>query len=209
VFLSTDEVLGVPVDGPLTEDAPLQPTQPYAASKAMAEMTLRCYQDTYGMDLTVIRSCNLVGAHQRARKLIPTAVQRLAEGRPVPVFGTGRQTREYLAVEDLCSALRLAVARQLPAGRYHCSSALPFSVFEVVGLVADTLGVAADVVHVPDRLVQDRTYAMDPSLLRSYGWRPRQSPAEAIRAAARDLFTAWEGGENLRVRGAVAITAAG
>ncbi|WP_234040993.1 NAD-dependent epimerase/dehydratase family protein [Micromonospora coerulea] len=200
IYLSTDEVLGVPQGGPLAEDAPLRPTQPYAASKAMAETTLRCYRDTYGTNLTVIRSCNLVGARQRARKLIPIAVQRLAEGRPVPVLGTGRQTREYLSVDDLCDALRMAVAGSMPTGWYHCSSEVSFTVLDVIELVAEALGVAAQTESAPDRLVQDRAYAMDASLLRKYGWRPRRPPAESIGTAARALYAAWSSGEDLRSR---------
>ena len=102
VYLSSDEVLGAS-QFPLDEDAPLRPTQPYAASKAAAEMALRCYSESYGLELVVIRSCNLVGGRQRARKLIPTAVQNLAVGLPVPIYGDGSHRREYLAVEDLRS----------------------------------------------------------------------------------------------------------
>jgi dTDP-glucose 4,6-dehydratase len=200
VYLSTDEVLGVPGEGPLTEQAPMRPTQPYAASKAMAETLLRCYRDTYDMDLTVIRSCNLVGGYQRAAKLIPTAVQEMAAGRPVPVAGDGHQTREYLAAEDVCNVLRMAVDGTLPADTYHCSSAVSFTVFEVVDVIAEALALTPSLVSVPDRLVQDRAYTMDPSLLHSFGWKPRLEPAEAIARAAVELQQAWAAGANLRAR---------
>jgi dTDP-glucose 4,6-dehydratase len=200
VYLSTDEVLGVPAGGPLTEQAPMRPTQPYAASKAMAETTLRCYRDTYGMELTVIRCCNLVGGRQRAAKLIPTAVQEMAAGRPVPVVGSGRQTREYLAAEDVCDVLRMAVDGKLPPDTYHCSSAVSFSVLEVIDVIADALDVTPALMHVPDRLVQDRAYAMEPARLHSFGWKPRHEPAEAIARAAVELREAWASGEDLRTR---------
>jgi dTDP-glucose 4,6-dehydratase len=196
VYLSSDEVLGVP-ERPLTEDAPYLPTQPYAASKAVAEMTLRCYSDTYGLDLIVIRSCNLVGGLQRAPKLVPIAVQKLAMGQPVPVFGTGLQMREYLAVEDLCDVLQMAVDNLLPPGIYNCTSAMKFTVLKVVELVATALGVPASYVHVTDRLVQDQVYSMDPSLLHTFGWQARFSPVEAMTAAAIDLYSAWQCGEDL------------
>jgi dTDP-glucose 4,6-dehydratase len=199
VYLSTDEVLGVPGDGSLAEDAPLAPTQPYAASKAIAETTMRCYRDAYGMDLTILRACNLAGGRQRARKLIPTAVQEMTADRPVPVFGTGRQVREYLSVDDLCEAVRMAVAGALPPDTYHCSSAEAFTVLEVVDLIAKELGKPPRVAHVPDRLVQDRAYAMDPSRLQSFGWKPRVAPADAISRAAAELHVAALRGENLRV----------
>ncbi len=199
VYLSTDEVLGVPGAEPFAEDAPLCPTQPYAASKANAETTLRCYRDTFGMDLTVVRSCNLVGGRQRARKLIPKAVQEMSAGRPVPIVGTGRQTREYLAVEDLGDVLLQASAGALPTGIYHCTSAVAFDVFGVVEVLAAALGLRPELIHVPDRLVQDQAYAMDPGLLRSLGWKPRLSPADAMARAAVEMHAAWRRGEKLVV----------
>jgi dTDP-glucose 4,6-dehydratase len=196
VYLSSDEVLGVS-DSPLAEQAPYQPTQPYAASKATAEMTLRCYSDTYGLDLILIRSCNLVGGRQRARKLIPTAVHHLAAGEPVPIFGTGQQSREYLAVEDLCNALRLAWEGVLPPGMYNCTSAISFTVLDVIELVGAALGLSVEHVSVPDRLVHDRAYSMDPSLLHSFGWKSLTSPIEAISQAAIDLYAACRSGEDV------------
>lgn len=196
VYLSSDEVLGV-AGRALAEDAPYRPTQPYAASKAAAEMTLRCYGDAYGLDLVVIRSCNLVGGRQRARKLVPTAVQHLAAGQPVPVFGTGLHVREYLAVEDLCEVLRMATDGQIPSGTYNCTSAEGLAVLEVVNVVAAALGVPPHIIHVADRLVHDQSYAMNPSLLRSFGWKATATPAQAIARAAIDLHAAWRHGEDL------------
>jgi dTDP-glucose 4,6-dehydratase len=196
VYMSSDEVLGVS-DHPLTEDAPYAPTQPYAASKAAAEMTLRCYAETYAGNLVIVRSCNLIGGRQRARKLIPTAVERLARSAPVPIFGSGEQVREYLAVEDLCEVLRSAVEGELSAGTYNCSSGIALSILEVVDIVAAALAVPADVVHVADRMVHDRRYAMDASLLHSFGWKAHTSPEEAAGRAARELLAAWQRGERL------------
>lgn len=196
IYLSSDEVLGVS-DWPLAEDAPYRPTQPYAASKAAAEITLRCYSETYGLDLTLIRSCNLVGGRQRARKLIPTAIQHLAMGQPVPVFGTGLQMRQYLAVEDLCNVLRMATAGVLPSGIYNCTSAISFTVIDAIDVVAAALGLRADHIYVPDRLVQDQAYTMDPSLLHSFGWKALTTPTEAMTQAAIDLYAAWRNGEDL------------
>jgi dTDP-glucose 4,6-dehydratase len=199
IYLSSDEVLGASVE-PLAEDAPLNPTQPYAASKAAAEMVLRCYRDTYRLNHVVIRSCNLVGGHQRARKLIPTAVTNLCRGRPVPVFGSGAHVREWLAVEDLCGAIMLAVRNVLPAGTYHCSAGARLAVTEVVRRVADALGVPPAWIHVPDRLVHDTSYAMSASLLRSFGWQPRVDITDAIVTASRDLAAAHRRGDYLLCR---------
>jgi dTDP-glucose 4,6-dehydratase len=199
VYLSSDEVLG-PSRSPLGEDAPLRPTQPYAASKAAAEMALRCYSESYGLELVVIRSCNLVGGRQRARKLIPTAVQNLAAGLPVPIYGDGSHQREYLAVEDLCDVISQAVTRSLPAGTYNCTSGIAFRTVEVVGIVAEALAVEPILVEVKDRLVHDRCYAMDTSKLKTYGWKPQVAPTDAIAAAAIELKFAWDGGQVLTRR---------
>jgi dTDP-glucose 4,6-dehydratase len=199
IYLSSDEVLGAS-DIRLDEDAPLAPTQPYAASKAAAEMTLRCYSQSYGLELVIIRSCNLVGGRQRARKLIPTAVQHLAAGLPVPVFGDGFHQREYLAVEDLCEVIGQALTRALPAGVYNCTSGIALQTIEVVDLIAKTLAVEPVCAHVEDRLVHDRCYAMDPSKLNAHGWKPAVSPADAIAAAAAEMKCAWDKGQLLTGR---------
>lgn len=151
VYLSSDEVLGAS-SFPLDEQAPLRPTQPYAASKAASEVALRCYAESYGLELVIIRSCNLVGGRQRARKLIPTAVQHLAAGLPVPIFGDGSHGREYLAVDDLCEVISQAVSRMLPAGIYHCTSGVALQTTEVVEIVAEALGVEPMSAKADDRL---------------------------------------------------------
>lgn len=199
VYLSSDEVLGAS-NIPLDEDAPLRPTQPYAASKAAAEMALRCYSQSYGLELVVIRSCNLVGGDQRARKLIPTAVQSLAAGLPVPVFGDGFQQREYLAVKDLCEVIWSALTRVLPAGIYNCTSGIAYQTIEVIDLIAKALAVEPTFAHVRDRLVHDRSYAMDASKLHTHGWKPTVSPADAITAAAIEMKSAWDNGQMLTDR---------
>ncbi len=199
VYLSSDEVLG-PSQLPLDEDAPLRPTQPYAASKAAAEMALRCYSESYGLDLVVIRSCNLVGGRQRARKLIPTAVQNLAAGLPVPIYGDGSHQREYLAAEDLCDVISHAVTRALPAGIYNCTSGIALRTIEVVGIIAEAMAVEPILVEVEDRLVHDRCYAMDMSKLKAHGWKPQIAPTDAIAAAAIELKSAWDHGQILTRR---------
>jgi len=199
IYLSSDEVLGAS-SYPLNEEAPFRPTQPYAASKAAAEMTLRCYSESYGLELVVIRSCNLVGSRQRARKLIPTTVQHLASGLPVPIFGDGSHRREYLAVEDLCEVILQAIIRTLPTGTYNCTSGIALQTTEVVAIVAEALGIEPICSQVKDRLVHDRCYAMDASKLSAHGWKPQITPADAISVAAIELKSAWDNGQALTHR---------
>jgi dTDP-glucose 4,6-dehydratase len=186
IYLSSDETLGASFVA-LSEQARLAPTQPYAASKSAAETIIKCYRDTYGVDFIIVRSCNLVGMQLGVHKLIPTAVECLRSGRPVPVHGDGNYIREWLAVEDLCAALRLIALPGLDRAVYHCSSGIHLTVTEIIKLVAEGLGVPPKWRHVTDRLVNDRCYSMDSSRLRAQGWSPKYDVREAIRAAAKRL----------------------
>jgi dTDP-glucose 4,6-dehydratase len=199
VYLSSDEVLG-PSGIPLDENAPLRPTQPYAASKAAAEIALRCFSESYGLELIIVRSCNLVGGRPRARKLIPTTVENLASGLPVPIFGDGLHRREYLAVEDLCEVILQAVAGSLPAGIYNCTSGTSLQTIDVINIVAESLRVEPTLAYAKDRLVHDRCYSMDAFKLNVHGWKPKSAPTDAIAAAAIEMKYAWENGEKLTRR---------
>jgi dTDP-glucose 4,6-dehydratase len=182
LYMSSDEVLGAS-DIPLDEGAPLKPTQPYAASKAGAEIVLRTYADVYGFRLVIVRSCNLVGAGQREPKLIPVAVRHLLSGAPVPIHGSGEQMREWMAVEDLCRAIMRLMDETVPPRVYQAASGVHLSVNTVVRIAAETLGRTATTVSVPDRLIQDRCYAMGTGALNELGWKAAVPPVEAIRRA--------------------------
>jgi dTDP-glucose 4,6-dehydratase len=186
VYVSSDEVLGEAFVA-LPESAPLRPTQPYAASKAAAEIILHCHRDVYGLSLVTLRSCNLVGPGQREPKLIPVAVRALLEGNPVPIHGSGEQLREWLAVEDFSTAILMLMDPSVPAGVYQASSGVHLSVFQVVECVARELKTPPSAVHVTDRMVQDGCYAMSAARLHGLGWRPQHDPIKAIGAAARAL----------------------
>jgi len=186
IYMSSDEVLGASLM-PLDEDAPLNPTQPYAASKAAAEIILHNYRDVYKLNIVTIRSCNLVGAFQKKPKLIPTAVEALLENRPVPIQGDGNQLREWMAVEDLCRAIILLLQSDVAPQVYQATSGVKISVNDVVRIVADSLGINLQTTHVADRLVQDRSYSMQADRLKSLGWRPLLNPQDAIRHAASAL----------------------
>jgi dTDP-glucose 4,6-dehydratase len=200
IYLSSDEVLGVSAQ-PLDESVGLRPTQPYAASKAASETTLDCYARTYGLDLVVLRSCNLVGAHQRARKLIPVSVEHLATGRSVPIYGSGEAIREWMSVEDLRDAIIMAAERRLPAGTYHCTSSYRMNSLEVVRLVAEVMECEPRFEHVADRLVHDATYAMSSALIRSFGWEARRNVKSAIEIAVRGMHAAQQAGLDLSKAG--------
>ena len=186
VYVSSDEVLGESRT-PLKEDAPLNPTQPYAASKAAAEIIIRTFRDTYKLDISLLRSCNLIGAGQKKPKLLPVAVHCLLQDKPVPIHGTGRQEREWMAVEDFCNAIAILLDESCPGGVYQAATGVHFSVLEVVEIVCKAIDKPMHLHHVADRLVQDRCYAMTSDKLRSLGWAPQVEPTFAITSAARAL----------------------
>lgn len=186
IYLSSDEVLGES-SVPLAEDSPLRPTQPYAASKAAAEIILNTYREVYKLDLVTLRSCNLVGPHQKEPKLIPVSVRRLMQDLEVPIHGSGEQLREWMAVHDLCQAILVLLNRSLGIGVFQAASSVHLSVNQVVRIVAEALRVTLRTVHVEDRMVQDHCYAMQCERLLGLGWQPIINPGDAIREATLSL----------------------
>ena len=194
IYISSDEVLGESYI-PLPEEAPLRPTQPYAASKAAAEIVLNNYRDVYNLNVVTLRSCNLVGGKQRARKLIPVTVKSLLSSQAIPIYGTGEHQREWMAVEDLCEAIILLLNQETPAGIYQAASGVHLSVNEVVAIVAKAIGQPVVKRMVKDRLVHDKSYAMITACLRTLGWNPKISPIGAIERAALEMTQTFALGE--------------
>lgn len=191
VYMSSDEVLG-PSMVPLPVNAPLNPTQPYAASKAAAEVVLHNYRDVYALNIATIRACNLVGAFQREPKLLPSTVNAVKRGMPVSIHGSGNQKREWMHVEDLVSAILLLLQPRIAPQTYQAGSGVHFSVNEVVKLVTDEIGLPCSTRNVQDRLVQDQCYAMDASLLRKAGWSASVPARDAIAIATRSLLSHYD-----------------
>jgi dTDP-glucose 4,6-dehydratase len=186
VYVSSDEVLGGSVQ-PLPESAALAPTQPYAASKAAAEILLHCYRDVYHLNIATLRSCNLVGPGQSEPKLLPVTVRALLENRPVPIHGSGEQSREWMDVDDLVNAILILMDPDTPASVYQAASGVHLPVSKVVELVASGLQRRLVVEHVTDRKVQDPSYAMGTDRLSNLGWKVQHDPIASIGKAAIDL----------------------
>lgn len=197
IYLSSDEVLG-PSTTPLDETAQRRPTQPYAASKAAAEMIFECYRDVYGLDIRILRSCNLIGGDQFARKLIPTAVTHLMEGERAPVMGTGHEQREWMGLDDLLAAIDMAIVLDDFPNLCHVSTGWHATTREVLTTVADTLGVPLRTRAVEDRLVHDISYSMNSNRLRALGWNPDEDLEAIFVKAVRELAAATRVGR-LRV----------
>jgi len=177
VQVSTDEVYGdIPLDAaPCTEDAPLRPSSPYSASKAGGDMQVLAYVRTYGTDALVTRGANTFGPRQYPEKFLPLFITNALDGEPLPVYGDGRQRREWLQVEDHCAAIEL-VLRNGEGGRVYNIGGQERENMEVVRRILDLTGASPDLVRmVDDRPGHDRRYSVDSSKVRDLGWAPRHS----------------------------------
>src|SRR5690348_809425 len=177
VQVSTDEVYGdIPPDAPAaTEESPLRPSSPYSASKAGGELQVLAYVRTYGVDALITRGANTYGPRQYPEKFLPLFITNAFDRQPLPVYGDGRQRREWLHVEDHCAGIEVAL-RKGEAGQAYNVSGQERENLEVVRRILDLTGASPDLVrHVADRPGHDRRYSVDATKLRDLGWTPRHS----------------------------------
>ncbi|MBW8486207.1 dTDP-glucose 4,6-dehydratase [Actinomadura parmotrematis] len=197
VHVSTDEVYGSVEEGFTPETAPLGPNSPYAASKAAADLLALSYHRTHGLDVRVTRCANNYGPHHHPEKLIPLFVTRLLEGRRVPLYGDGRNVRDWLHVDDHARAIELVRAAGAPGEVYNIGGGTHLTNRELTGLLLDATGAGWDSVeHVPDRKGHDRRYAVDDGKIRAeLGYAPRTGFAEGLAATVtwyRENRRWWE-----------------
>jgi dTDP-glucose 4,6-dehydratase len=173
VQVSTDEVYGSIAEGFATEDAVLAPSSPYSASKAAADLYVRSYGITYGYEAIVTRCTNNYGPYQFPEKVIPLFVTNLMEGGKMPLYGTGRNERDWLHVDDHVAALRLLIERGAPGEVYNIGANAQMTNFELTRrILAAFERDESWIEYVTDRPGHDLRYAVDSSKLRSLGWAP-------------------------------------
>lgn len=179
--VSTDEVYGdLPLDRPdllFTEESPLRPSSPYSASKAGSDLLALAYFRTYGLPVTVSRCSNNYGPYQFPEKLIPRMIVRALAGKTLPVYGRGENVRDWLHVDDHCTALDAILQRGVAGEVYNIGGRSERTNLEIVGLICRRLDVPPEqVVHVADRKGHDKRYAIDSGKLSSQlGWQPQVS----------------------------------
>jgi len=183
LHVSTDEVYGS-LAPPLEagEDFPLRPSSPYAASKAGSDLLALSYFTTYGLPVLVTRASNNYGPYQFPEKLIPLMISNALQGRPLPVYGDGRQVRDWLYVEDHCQAL-FALLEDGRAGQvYNIGGNCALENLEVVKRILVATGRGEELIeHVTDRPGHDRRYALaSGKILRETGWQPRVAFSEGL-----------------------------
>jgi len=198
VMVSTDEVYGsLGPEGKFTEDTPLAPNSPYAASKAAADLLCRAFHRTFGLPVMITRCSNNYGPYQFPEKLIPLMIANALEDKPLPVYGDGQQVRDWLWVEDHCRAVDLVLRRGEPGRIYNIGGCNEMPNLELVTMLVDRLGKSRDLItHVTDRPGHDRRYAIDADRIMSeLGWAPSLEFREGL-AATVDWYLAnrpwWE-----------------
>ncbi len=182
--VSTDEVYGEVLEGHSTEDWPLNPRSPYAASKAGGDRLAYAYWATYGLPVVVSRCSNNYGPRQYPEKLVPLFITNAIDDTPLPVYGTGLNQRDWLHVDDHCDAL-IALLEQpgIEGATFNIGAQHELDVLTITRTILELLGKPQTLIrHVDDRLGHDRRYAVDSSRLTSAtGWRPRVAFETGIR----------------------------
>jgi dTDP-glucose 4,6-dehydratase len=186
VQVSTDEVYGDLEGGDRSsEDDPLRPSSPYSASKAGGDLQVLAYVRSYGLDALITRGANTYGPNQYPEKVIPLFITNALDGQPLPVYGDGRQRREWLYVGDHCAAIEL-VLREGGTGEVYNIGGEEHENLEVTRRILALTGADESLVrHVDDRPGHDRRYALDTSKLRSLGWTPACSFEDGLAQTVR------------------------
>ena len=188
VQISTDEVYGsLGPTGKFTEESPLRPNSPYAASKTAADLLARAWFKTYGTPVIVTRCSNNYGPFQFPEKLIPFFVTLLSAGKPVPVYGDGMNVRDWIHVDDHSRAVEAVLLRGRPGEVYNIGGGNERTNLEITKLLLAEMGkTEADMKFVPDRPAHDRRYAIDDTRIRTeLGVAPRVSFEEGLRETVR------------------------
>lgn len=182
--VSTDEVYGsLGSTGFFREDTPIQPNSPYAASKASADLLVRAAHHTHGLPALITRCSNNYGPYQFPEKLIPLFVTNALADQPLPLYGDGRQVRDWIHVEDHCRGVDLVLRNGRVGEVYNLGGGNERENIAIAGLILEALGKPPSLVrHVTDRLGHDRRYAIDATKIeRELGWRPQREFASGLR----------------------------
>ena len=175
IHVSTDEVYGELDFDPtifFTEETPLQPNSPYSASKAASDLLVRAYAETYGLPVNITRCSNNYGPYQYPEKLIPLTITKVLKGEKVPIYGDGKNIRDWLHVYDHCKAIDLIMHKGIVGDVYNIGGHNELTNLEVAQKIIYALGKSQQLItFVPDRLGHDKRYAIDPSKLESLGWK--------------------------------------
>ncbi|MBI4697879.1 MAG: dTDP-glucose 4,6-dehydratase [Nitrospirae bacterium] len=184
IHISTDEIYGeLGNDGKFTEDTPLRPNSPYSASKASGDMLVRAYHETYKIPSIIIRPSNNYGPFQFPEKFIPLMITNLLQDKPVPVYGKGENIRDWLFVDDCCTAIDVILHNGETGEAYNVGGNGERKNIEIAGMILELLGKdRSHIKYVQDRPGHDYRYALDNSKIESrLKWRPSVKVEEGIK----------------------------
>jgi len=182
VQVSTDEVYGTIAEGSWTEDFPLLPNSPYSASKASADLIVRSYHRTFGMDVRTTRCSNNYGPHQFPEKVIPLFVTNLIDNKKVPLYGQGLNVRDWLHVDDHCRGIHAVLTRGTPGNIYNIGGGRELTNRELTRIILNKMGYdETNIEQVPDRLGHDLRYSVNHNKITSeLGYHPQVRFEEGI-----------------------------
>lgn len=184
IQISTDEVYGTLGDtGLFTEQTPLAPNSPYSASKASADLLVRAYHETYDLPVNITRCSNNYGPYQYPEKLIPLMIAKALNDEPLPIYGDGKNIRDWLHVEDHCTAIDLVLHRGINGEVYNIGGNNEKTNNEIVKIILAELGKPESLItYVEDRLGHDRRYGIDASkIINQLGWKPKYPFEQGIK----------------------------
>jgi dTDP-glucose 4,6-dehydratase len=196
VQVSTDEVYGSIDEGSFTEVSPLDPSSPYSATKAGADLLVASYWHTFGLQATIVRGSNNYGPYQYPEKLIPLMILNALHGDSLPVYGDGLNVRNWIWVEDFGRAIGMALERGAPGEAYNAGGPDESTNIEVVRRILSLTGRDESLIeYVKDRPGHDRRYSLASDKLRALGWEPQVGFDEGIERTVswyRDNEWWWE-----------------
>ena len=182
VQVSTDEVYGDVSSGSSRETDALRPRSPYSASKGGADLLVHAYHATYGVPAMITRASNNFGPYQYPEKIVPLFVTNAIDGEPLPLYGDGRQVRDWLYVDDHCDAIELVLERGAPGEVYNVGAGNELENLELTRRILRLTGRDEALVRrVPDRPGHDRRYSVDTTKISALGWRPGHRFDDALR----------------------------
>lgn len=181
INISTDEVYGSVEEGHSLESDALEPRSPYSSTKAAADLLGQSYFTTYGLPVITTRCSNNFGPRQHVEKFIPKVITNVLTRKKIPLYGDGKNKREWIYVQENFRALKAIMANGIPGETYNISSGFEKENIEVLDAIFDIMGGGVELVeHVEDRLGHDRRYSVDCSKLKGLGWKPKYGFEEAL-----------------------------
>lgn len=182
IHISTDEVYGSIREGSFTEESALRPNSPYSASKAGGDLQVRAYHKTFGLPVIITRASNNYGPYHYPEKIIPLFITNLLEGKKVPVYGEGKNVRDWLYVMDHCSGIDTVLRKGKLGEIYNIGGGQERENIEITKQVLRLLGNTEEMIdYVKDRPGHDFRYSIDCSKLQALGWRPKMSFEEGLK----------------------------